>query len=107
MNNFDLQMSGDEVVAVFPRFKPEVPVTAARRHLKSVTSDPKWSPVPCWDLHQEGICDLLQSAVDVFVDSKVISANLNYFKVLEFDTTQYTRIENSTAGLLLFEIFSI
>jgi hypothetical protein len=74
---FDSQMWGDEVVAVFPRFKPEVPVTAAKRPLKSVTSDPKWKPVPCWDQHQEGVCDSsLQSAVDIFVDAEVSSANL-------------------------------
>jgi hypothetical protein len=74
---FALQMWGDNVVAVFPRFKPGVPITAAKRPLKSVTSDPVWKPVPCWDLHQEGLCDSsLQSAVDIFVDAKVCGEKL-------------------------------
>lgn len=128
-----LQISGDDVVAVFPRFKCGLPVTVAKKslvkgkigpnkpqilakenchpkknilkgeivpkraHLKGMSDDqgallnvesgpkinlfkgdeidPKWAPVPTWELHQEALCDCLQSAVDIYVDANVSIAN--------------------------------
>lgn len=57
-----------------------------KKNLFKEEIDPKWAPVPTWELHQEAVCDCLQSAVDIFVDANVSIANHKLLYFLEFTT---------------------
>jgi len=88
----------NNVVAVFPRLKQGVPVSVAKTPILKNKCNPMWTPVPCWELHSEGICDFIQSAVDIVVDANVsISLNcLKSFKegmtyMFHFSTQQFLK----------------
>jgi hypothetical protein len=58
-------------LATFPRFRPGVPVTVGRTEIAGNKCNPHWTAMPCWDLHAEGNCDAIQSAVDIVIDGNV------------------------------------
>ncbi|XP_001603544.1 protein yellow [Nasonia vitripennis] len=62
----------DEAIVTLPRFKHGVPITLGKVNLKSKACDTKLSPFPCWSVQEEGNCEALQSAVDLFLDSNDI-----------------------------------
>jgi hypothetical protein len=63
-----VQIYKDEAIVVTPRYKPGVPFTLGKLSLKSKNAHPKITPFPCWSLQEEGNCQALQSAVDIFLD---------------------------------------
>jgi hypothetical protein len=63
-----VQIYKDEAIVVTPRYKPGVPFTLGKLSLKSKNSHPKITPFPCWSLQEEGNCQALQSAADIFLD---------------------------------------
>lgn len=63
-----VQIYKDEAIVVTPRYKTGVPFTLGKFSLKSKNSHPSIIPFPCWSLQEEGNCQTLQSAVDIFLD---------------------------------------
>lgn len=66
------QIYRDEAFVTLPRLKPGVPFTLGKismRRGQCVTSATPW---PCWSLQEEGNCQSLQSAVDIFLDANNI-----------------------------------
>lgn len=63
-----VQIHKDEAIVVTPRYKTGVPFTVGKISLKSKNSHPAITPFPCWSLQEEGNCQALQSAVDIFLD---------------------------------------
>lgn len=52
------------------RYKSGVPVTLAKLSLQAKTCQPKLAAYPCWTQQEEGNCQTLQSAVDLFLDGE-------------------------------------
>ncbi|XP_067005956.2 dopaminechrome tautomerase [Anabrus simplex] len=63
-----LQIFKDEAIVLTPRYKPGVPFTLSKMSLKHKDCFATLSPFPCWSLQEEGNCQALQSAVDLFMD---------------------------------------
>lgn len=66
------QMSKDRVFLVMPRYKPGVPITLGTMSLKGQKCHPSVAPFPCWSMQEEGNCDAIQSAVDLYLDGNDI-----------------------------------
>ncbi|XP_069685296.1 protein yellow-like [Periplaneta americana] len=66
------QIYKDDVIVVFPRYRAGVPVTLAKTSLKDKKCGSTFTAFPCWSLQEEGNCQALQSAVDLFLDSEGI-----------------------------------
>lgn len=66
------QIHRDEAFVVMPRLKSGVPMTLGKVSLKKGNCATTIVPYPCWSLQEEGNCEALQSAVDLFLDSQVI-----------------------------------
>jgi hypothetical protein len=67
-----VQIYKDEAIVVTPRYKAGVPFTLGKMSLKSKNCNPTITPFPCWNLQEEGNCQALQSAVDIFLDAQDI-----------------------------------
>ncbi|KAJ9577612.1 hypothetical protein L9F63_005799 [Diploptera punctata] len=67
-----IQIYRDEAFVLTPRYKPGVPFTLGKFSLKNKNCHPTIAPYPCWDLQEEGNCQAIQSAVDIFLDSQDI-----------------------------------
>ncbi|XP_069685297.1 dopaminechrome tautomerase [Periplaneta americana] len=64
-----LQIYKDEAFVLTPRYKPGIPFTLGKLSLKNKECQPTITPFPCWSLQEEGNCQALQSAVDLFLDA--------------------------------------
>lgn len=62
------QMDGNFLYLCMPRFKHGVPSTLVKAVRNSCCSLPTLVPFPNLSLQEEGNCDALQSAVDIFLD---------------------------------------
>jgi hypothetical protein len=62
------QIYRDEAYVTMPRLKSGVPFTLGKVSLRRGQCFLSAAPFPCWDLQQEGNCQALQSAVDLFLD---------------------------------------
>lgn len=62
----------NEVILASPRYRPGVPATLVKVHLKHGTCEADLQPWPCWSMQEEGNCNSLQSVVDVFLDANKI-----------------------------------
>jgi hypothetical protein len=67
-----LQIHKDEAIVVIPRYKAGVPFTLGKMSLRTKNCHPAISPFPSWSLQEEGNCQALQSAVDIFLDAQDI-----------------------------------
>ena len=67
-----VQIYKDEAFIATPRYKPGVPFTLGKLSLKNRNCQPTIAPFPCWNLQEEGNCEALQSAVDIFLDNQDI-----------------------------------
>nr|CAR66236.1 yellow-g protein [Blattella germanica] len=67
-----MQIHKDEAFVVMPRLKEGVPFTLGKITLKNKGCSPKITPFPCWSLQEEGNCESIQSAVDIFLDAQDI-----------------------------------
>jgi len=67
-----MQIYKDEAIVVTPRYREGVPFTLGKLSLKSKNHHPSITPFPCWNLQEEGNCQALQSAVDIFLDAQDI-----------------------------------
>lgn len=65
------QIYKDEAIVAFPRYKCGVPITLGRVNMKKGHLYASVQPFPCWSIQEEGNCQALQSAVDVFHDERV------------------------------------
>lgn len=62
------QIYRDEAFVTLPRLKSGVPFTLGKVSLRRGQCFLSVAPYPCWDLQQEGNCQAIQSAVDLFLD---------------------------------------
>jgi hypothetical protein len=62
------QIYRDEAYVTLPRLKPGVPFTLGKISMKRGQCVTNVAPYPCWSLQEEGNCQALQSAVDIFLD---------------------------------------
>jgi hypothetical protein len=62
------QIYRDEAFVTLPRLKSGVPFTLGKVSLRRGQCFLSVAPFPCWDLQQEGNCQAIQSAVDLFLD---------------------------------------
>ncbi|XP_015591153.1 major royal jelly protein 1 [Cephus cinctus] len=63
------QIFKDQAIVAMPRYKSGVPITLGIMSLKSKGCGPAaLTPFPCWSLQEEGNCNAIQSAVDIFLD---------------------------------------
>lgn len=67
-----VQIYGNRAFIVMPRYKSGVPITLGVISLDSKNCHASVAPFPCWSMQEEGNCDALQSAVDLFVDANGI-----------------------------------
>ncbi|XP_021914854.1 major royal jelly protein 1 isoform X2 [Zootermopsis nevadensis] len=67
-----VQIYKDEAIVLTPRYKTGVPFTLGKMPLRSKNCHPVITPFPCWSLQEEGNCQALQSAVDIFLDAQDI-----------------------------------
>ena len=66
------QIHRDEAFVTLPRLKQGVPFTLGKVSLRRGQCVTKVAPWPCWSLQEEGNCQALQSAVDIFLDPNEI-----------------------------------
>lgn len=66
------QIHRDEAFVTLPRLKPGVPFTLGKISMRRGQCTTSVTPWPCWSLQEEGNCQSLQSAVDIFLDSNEI-----------------------------------
>jgi hypothetical protein len=66
------QIYRDEAFVTMPRLKPGVPFTLGKVSLRRGQCTASVAPYPCWSLQEEGNCQALQSAVDLFLDGNDI-----------------------------------
>jgi hypothetical protein len=66
------QIYRDEAYVTLPRLKPGVPFTLGKISLRRGQCVTPVTPFPCWSLQEEGNCQALQSAVDIFLDANEI-----------------------------------
>lgn len=62
------QIYRDEAYVTLPRLKPGVPFTLGKISMKRGQCVTNVAPYPCWSLQEEGNCQALQSAVDIYLD---------------------------------------
>lgn len=62
------QIYRDEAFVTLPRLKSGAPFTLGKVSMKRGQCSTSISPYPCWSLQEEGNCQALQSAVDIFLD---------------------------------------
>lgn len=62
------QINRDEAYVTLPRLKTGIPFTLGKISMKRGQCITKVTPYPCWSLQEEGNCQALQSAVDIFLD---------------------------------------
>lgn len=62
------QIHRDEAYVTLPRLKTGVPFTLGKISMKRGQCVTSVAPYPCWSLQEEGNCQALQSAVDIFLD---------------------------------------
>lgn len=62
------QIYRDEAYVTLPRLKSGVPFTLGKISMKRGQCTTPIAPYPCWSLQEEGNCQALQSAVDLFLD---------------------------------------
>lgn len=62
------QISRDEAFVTMPRLKSGTPFTLGKISMKRGQCSSAVTPYPCWSLQEEGNCQALQSAVDIFLD---------------------------------------
>lgn len=63
-----MQIYKDEAIIALPRYKHGVPFTLAKFCLKTKGCQASLTPFPCWPMQEEGNCEALQSAVDIYLD---------------------------------------
>jgi len=66
------QIYRDEAYVTLPRLKAGVPFTLGKISMKRGHCVTSVAPFPCWSLQEEGNCQALQSAVDLFLDANDI-----------------------------------
>lgn len=66
------QIYRDEAYVTLPRLKPGVPFTLGKISMRRGQSSTSVAPYPCWSLQEEGNCQAIQSAVDIFLDANDI-----------------------------------
>jgi hypothetical protein len=66
------QIHRDEAFVTLPRLKPGVPFTLGKISMRRGQCMTSVTPWPCWSLQEEGNCQSLQSAVDIFLDPNEI-----------------------------------
>lgn len=72
------QIYRDAAFVAMPRYRPGVPFTLGRIDLKKGKCSVPIAPYPCWASQEEGNCQAVQNAVDVFLDRQVcIEQNQN------------------------------
>ncbi|KAF4524749.1 hypothetical protein B566_EDAN013818 [Ephemera danica] len=67
-----LKHNGEVIVAI-PRYKDGCAITLAKTSIKQLKDEsvvPIFQPYPNWNMQEEGNCDAIQSAVDIFFDTK-------------------------------------
>jgi hypothetical protein len=62
------QIYRDEAYVTLPRLKTGVPFTLGKISMRRGQCTAPVTPFPCWSLQEEGNCQALQSAVDIFLD---------------------------------------
>lgn len=62
------QIYRDEAYVTLPRLKAGVPFTLGKISMKRGQCTTSVAPYPCWSLQEEGNCQAIQSAVDIFLD---------------------------------------
>lgn len=62
------QIHRDEAYVTLPRLKTGVPFTLGKISMKRGQCSTSITPYPCWSLQEEGNCQAIQSAVDIFLD---------------------------------------
>lgn len=62
------QIHRDEAFVTLPRLKSGTPFTLGKISMKRGQCFTSVTPYPCWSLQEEGNCQALQSAVDIFLD---------------------------------------
>lgn len=62
------QIYRDEAFVTLPRLKSGTPFTLGKISMKRGQCSSTVTPYPCWSLQEEGNCQALQSAVDIFLD---------------------------------------
>ncbi|XP_011494470.1 PREDICTED: major royal jelly protein 1 [Ceratosolen solmsi marchali] len=67
-----VQIYKDEALVAMPRYKSGVPFTLGITSLKSKDFGSRIKPFPCWPMQEEGNCEALQNAVDLFLDTQDI-----------------------------------
>lgn len=63
------QIAQDSVFLALPRYKAGSPATLVQTDLKQGSCHTTLKPFPCWSMQEEGNCQALQSAVDIFLDN--------------------------------------
>lgn len=63
------QIARDSVFLALPRYKAGSPATLVQTNLKQGSCHTTLQPFPCWSMQEEGNCQALQSAVDIFLDN--------------------------------------
>lgn len=66
------QIYRDEAFVTLPRLKSGTPFTLGKVSMKRGQCSTSILPYPCWSLQEEGNCQALQSAVDIFLDPNEI-----------------------------------
>ncbi|XP_022917063.1 dopaminechrome tautomerase [Onthophagus taurus] len=67
-----MQIYKDEAIVALPRYKHGVPFTLGKFSLKTRGCQATLSPFPCWSMQEEGNCEAIQSAVDIYLDQNEI-----------------------------------
>ncbi|XP_066153439.1 dopaminechrome tautomerase [Euwallacea fornicatus] len=67
-----LQIFRDKAIVALPRYRPGVPFTIAQFKLDSDLWKPKLKPFASWTIQEEGNCEAIQNAVDLFMDPMAI-----------------------------------
>lgn len=62
------QIYRDEAFVTMPRLKAGVPFTLGKISMRKGQCSTAVTPFPCWSLQEEGNCQALQSAIDIFLD---------------------------------------
>lgn len=62
------QIYRDEAFVTLPRLKSGTPFTLGKISMRRGQCFTSVTPYPCWSLQEEGNCQALQSAVDIFLD---------------------------------------
>ena len=62
------QIYRDEAFVTVPRLKSGVPFTLGKISMRRGQCSTSVAPYPCWSLQEEGNCQALQSAIDLFLD---------------------------------------